>query len=607
MKGGWRYKKKRPHGQARQSQLLTTYGPGSMIDLPRWAGVISGLDSWHGAQIYPVDEERLAAKVESALGRRPISLYAPPVEHDDYFTGVPVYAFPRWFVALYEQPRDGTTARPLVPLEMLTPKPRRYLGPDGKKWSVIPVRFVQACVNGHLDDLDWRGFVHKWEGECQKPLWLEEKGTTGDFVDIFVSCECGKRRSLNLVLPRDDHPFPLGYCRGQRPWLGEYSGEKCRTEDDGPVANKLLVRTASHSYFPQVLSVIHIPDRGKELRKAVESVWADHLSDLESLAEVRKERRRPTPRKALEGFSDEDVWEAIQRRKGGRVADPKTIKQTEMETLLAADPEASSDQPQGDFFARALSLPPSPSGPMSVLDRVVLIHRLREVRALVGFSRFEAIVPDINGEYPDVARAEIARETDWVPAVENHGEGFFLSFREDALAEWEERDAVKSRLDKLLEGFEMAKRRKEDFPGPRYVLLHSLSHLLVTAVALECGYAAASVRERIYVTDAGCGILLLTGSAGSEGTLGGLVEVGRRIERHLGVALENGRLCTNDPVCAEHEPSNKHEERFRHGAACHGCLLIAEPSCEKFNYYLDRAFVVPTVKDADCAFFKDLL
>jgi hypothetical protein len=136
-------------------------------------------------------------------------------------------------------------------------------------------------------------------------------------------------------------------------------------------------------------------------------------------------------------------------------------------------------------------------------------------------------------------------------------------------------------------------------------MLHSLSHLLIMAVSLECGYAASSIRERIYAGDAGYGILLYTGSSGSEGTLGGLVEVGKRIEYHLEVALEQGRLCSNDPVCAQHRPDNEQEERFLHGAACHGCLLIAETSCERRNEFLDRALVVSTVERLGTEFFQD--
>ena len=135
-------------------------------------------------------------------------------------------------------------------------------------------------------------------------------------------------------------------------------------------------------------------------------------------------------------------------------------------------------------------------------------------------------------------------------------------------------------------------------------MLHSLSHLLITAVSLECGYPASSIRERIYASATGCGVLLYTGSSDAEGTLGGLVEIGRGIRKHLRAALELGRLCSNDPVCAQHDPANTYEQRFLHGAACHGCLLIAESSCELNNDFLDRALVVPTVDNIGSEFFQ---
>ena len=142
------------------------------------------------------------------------------------------------------------------------------------------------------------------------------------------------------------------------------------------------------------------------------------------------------------------------------------------------------------------------------------------------------------------------------------------------------------------------KKAKDDFATARYVLLHSLAHLLITAVSLECGYAASAIRERIYAGAGGSGILLYTAAPGAEGSLGGLVEVGRRLERYLEHALDLGRLCSNDPVCAAHAPDTSMGGSDRHleGASCHGCLLISEPSCERMNMYLDRSLVVPTVE-----------
>ncbi len=123
-------------------------------------------------------------------------------------------------------------------------------------------------------------------------------------------------------------------------------------------------------------------------------------------------------------------------------------------------------------------------------------------------------------------------------------------------------------------------------------MLHSLSHLLMTAVSLECGYPASSLRERVYASPGQYGILAYTGSSDAEGTLGGLVEAGRRIREHLRHALELGLLCSNDPICAFHRPE-QHDPQALLGSACHGCLLVAETSCEQHNDFLDRALVVP--------------
>ena len=129
--------------------------------------------------------------------------------------------------------------------------------------------------------------------------------------------------------------------------------------------------------------------------------------------------------------------------------------------------------------------------------------------------------------------------------------------------------------------------------------------MLLTAVSLECGYPASSIRERVYALESGYGILLYTGSPDAEGTLGGLVEAADRIGEYLRQALDLGRLCANDPVCAHHQPDNQEEERLLLGAACHGCLLLSESSCEKRNDFLDRALVIPTVDEGDAAFFPD--
>jgi len=147
----------------------------------------------------------------------------------------------------------------------------------------------------------------------------------------------------------------------------------------------------------------------------------------------------------------------------------------------------------------------------------------------------------------------------------------------------------------------------------RYVLLHSLAHALIRQFAVECGYTAASIRERIYSRPPGtdaepmAGILLYTAAPDSEGTLGGLVALGqpKTLGRHLDQALESMRLCASDPLCAEHHPLK--DGLTMHGAACHACLFLPETSCERGNKYLDRSVLVSTVETDNLAFFSNFV
>jgi hypothetical protein len=235
----------------------------------------------------------------------------------------------------------------------------------------------------------------------------------------------------------------------------------------------------------------------------------------------------------------------------------------------------------------------------------------------VSFSRLDSINSNLQGEFDfELAKHKPAPlmlpngNQKWLPAAEVRGEGIFIELDEQAVQAWERREAVRVRGKQLMEAYEAEQRGP--FPGIRFYLLHTLSHLLLTAISLECGYAASAIRERIYSQSSSnpndpamAAVLLGTGTTGSEGTLGGLVEEGRNIRHHLREAWDLGRLCSNDPVCAAHDPTHGSSDRRSEGAACHGCLYIAECSCEWYNRFLDRALLVPTIgHDPELAFFS---
>lgn len=597
----------KPHGQIRQSQVVTSFGPGAMLDLPDHSVLVAGLEHWTpgGEEIH---EPRLVEKLKRLLGLPSLKLLSPPPDQEDPTaaqTGITVWQFPEWFITQEViddiQRADNIRSRMLVHRKALTRG--KFIDDARKKCAVVPVRFVRACKCGHIGDIDWYVFVHGDPNECRRQLWIDERGTSGDLAEVWIRCECKAERSMgdaSLWKTRS-----LGMCDGNRPWLGPYTRESCGER------NRLLIRTASNAYFPQRMSVISLPERDEVVADAVNQVWQNFLEYVETIKELGEERRRKPPVKAaLKGLTDEEVFSEIQSRRGGGAATLKTVKQAELETLVASRKEIGEDRPDGNFFARTLPQDEWDRPWMAAIERVVLVHRLREVVALAGFTRFEAAAPDVAGELEmGVRRAALARETSWLPAVENRGEGIFLQFRASAIEAWAQRNDVIDRGRKLEAGFECWRGEHQgthrQFPGLPYALLHSFAHLLLTTVSLECGYPASSIRERIYAfSDTGYGVLLYTGSSDAKGTLGGLVQVGRRIHEHIRAALRLGGLCSNDPVCAQHEPENAHERRFLHGSACHGCLLIAETSCEQHNEFLDRALVVPTVENLRIEFFS---
>jgi len=575
------------------------------LDLPKYSVLVGGLDHWltKGEEL---PEPRLIEKLKRLLKVQNLKLYSPPPDNEDPTsppTGITVWQFPEWFVTQDVQESDkerGVRSRYLVHRNLIIKS--KFIDPDRRKRTVVPVRFVRGCRKGHIGDIDWYAFVHRGATNCTRQLWIDERGTSGDLSEVWIRCDCGKERPMieaGKIATR-----ALGNCDGSRPWLGPYTKEPCGEP------NRMLIRTASNAYFPQIMSVISLPEREEDLARAVNRVWENFLQYVDTIDDLQRERRKAPVQTALEKFSDQEVFQEIQARKSGTAQTyMKSVKQVELETLLSSKEEIGEDQPDSDFYARAVPRSRWEKPWMESVERVVLAHRLREVVAQVGFTRFEASMPDIEGELDiGVKPASLAREVTWLPAVENKGEGIFLSFKKAAIEAWLNKPRVKERGKQLTKGFDSwlgeHQGSQRQFPGLPYVMLHSLSHVLITAVSLECGYPASSIRERVYAGSTGFGILLYTGSPDAEGTLGGLVETGRQIDRHLRAALELGKLCSNDPVCAQHDPENNHERRFLLGAACHGCLLIAETSCEQRNDFLDRALVVSTVDNLAAEFFQ---
>jgi hypothetical protein len=194
-----RGRNKKPHGQVRQSQIVTTFGPGSMFDLPNHSVIVGGLEYWSkGDQIL---EPRLVAKLKELLQAESLALHAPPPDNDDptssQNTGITCWQFPEWFItqgALATESGRSTRSRRLIHRTLLSKG--KFIDYTRKPQPVVPVRFVRACRKGHIGDVDWYYFVHKGDNGCRRDLWIDEQGTSGDLSEVWVRCECKTERPI---------------------------------------------------------------------------------------------------------------------------------------------------------------------------------------------------------------------------------------------------------------------------------------------------------------------------------------------------------------------------------------------------------------------------
>jgi hypothetical protein len=414
--------------------------------------------------------------------------------------------------------------------------------------------------------------------------------------------ECGKERRMGDAFDRDRFQFA---CPGHHPHLRLVENEPCEEEA------RTILLGSSNSWFPTVMSALSIPRAVDRLALLVDDLWAQ-LKDIPAL-DVAKYVTAPSRMPALVEFSAEQIWDAIETKRADSGVEEEgdtDLKVPEWEVLT----QQASAPVSKDFRLRQVD---APVGFEDVFEGTVLLDRVREVRALLGFTRIES-----KGDFADASYSPDDRETrlcrkapTWLPVSEVRGEGIFLRFQEDVLQDWESRSAVDGLSKEFFEAHRRWRRLRRmepdtgGFPGIRYVLIHSFAHALIRQIALECGYTAASLRERLYCRAPSeedgpmAGVLIYTAASDSEGTLGGLVGLGEPLSlgRHVQQALEALRICASDPLCAEHPATG--EGRGIHGACCHACLFASETSCERGNRYLDRGVLTATFAGRGTEFF----
>jgi hypothetical protein len=472
----------------------------------------------------------------------------------------------------------------------------------GANADAVPARFLLACRNGHLDDFPWHWFVHGGQSECKGTLRFFESGASLQTENLWVKCDaCGASKQLAKAFGKSGQEN-LPACRGRHPHLDKFDSD-CNEQP------RAVLLGATNSWFPITLSVLAIPLEKNQLSQLILDGW-DYFVDADSVEEIKiivKTLSKTNSLPGIDKYQADEIWLAVQERKDGKgteIVSEGDIKGPEWDVLISPNPP--TDWPH--FLSSKVA---RPEAYKDVMESVLLLERLREVNALIGYTRVEAPEESADeDERPPMADLCKGRPS-WIPAGEVHGEGIFIRFNEKTISDWEKLKAVKRRDQKIKQGHRGWRNARGldpevGYPGIRYTMLHSFAHLLIRELALECGYNAASIRERIYAGTSEspmAGVLIYTAAADSDGTLGGLVELGKpeNLGRLIEQALNRSMVCSSDPLCSEHNPS---EDRSLHAASCHACTFVAETSCERGNRYLDRALLVETFECKDAAFFK---
>lgn len=606
-------------GELRRSQTVTTFGCGALIDMPRFSGIVSGIDNW------PVNRLPETAKIhernlEVMLGKECFYQISSPETENGTTFSVMAYRFPGWYYCPECHALDhfSKISRPFgnSTSEYNSELYCSHCGTSKRKVKLVPSRFIVACLNGHIQDFPYKWWVHRGKPSCESSkLQLEYKGNTGGLGGIHIKCTtCGAETTMAGCMDKD--ALRGLKCKGLMPWLGYDTDTKNIYRDpiECNAGLRVLQRSANNVYYSVNSSALTIPPWSEKLQ----AVFAERNSLFEDIFDqddndeiIRDLKKQFKKHPDLYGTDETAFINAAFKRYSDAPTQEVDEKYLRCEEYAAF---CNSDTDTEYFKTTSVEVPDEFKG---LISQIKQVNKLREVMVLRGFRRILPVNesdPDerakqglSNQEFSPISKQPLK----WLPAIELYGEGIFIELNKEKVKEWEQKNQNKYSP--------VAKRHNQKWIGKemfdenhtRYILLHTLAHLLIRQLSSQCGYATASLKEKIYSTfpenDAEmCGILIYTSATDTDGSLGGLVREGsqERIRDTLLNMLEESSWCSNDPICID---SSGQGYKSLNLSACHACALLPETSCEALNCLLDRASVVGTPDDPERGYFNKLL
>lgn len=619
----------------RASQSVLQYGVGAMVDFPDQTLMTAAPELWESC-VKHIHDERL----EKALHVDFLGMPDGEKTSKDGNNGISYARFPEWYfcpkcrqfqsinswVDEFKQKASSKAQEydPFMVKQMRCPT---------CKQGLVVARIITVCEHGHIDDFPWIKWVHCkniYGGNkpiCSNPKLTFKTGATSTegLEGLVITCEnCGVKTTLKGAFDPEifqnlDKKYNNQYdftCTGRHPWKNE--SETC-TEYP-----KVLQRGSSSVYFPVTSSSLVIPPYSSILTTKIENSQAfeagrNAIMAFLKMPGITQEMKNQFLDTQIDDIAKKialEIVESSEQIKNVLIRKWKSESEEEYSTVSvkyrseeyeALSGEVALESTAGDFQREETNIE---DYNLPFVKQISLIHKIREVQALTGFSRINpADKSEPIGKQGHVVSVK-KNDTNWYPAYEVKGEGIFIEFDSDAINEWRTQNSeLQHRVELLNENY------KKSFIGshnPRtitgkFLLLHTISHLLIKQLSFECGYSIASLRERLYCSEPAegkdmSGIFIYTASGDSEGTLGGLVRQGRpdTFPYIFQKAIESGMVCSNDPVCSLSLGQGRDSLNL---SACYSCGLLPETSCEEFNIFLDRGTVVGTFKNKELGFF----
>ena len=588
----------------RRSQYISPFGTGAIYDNGNESLMAVDISWVNEKNLAKIELDRLASKLGVTGFRMP-----RPYDPKKLYVSLPFYRFPRWLFcsncrSLINRKKDSQTEQDIPTCKKCK-----------NKKILTPMRFVAICNKGHLQDIDWAWWLHQasntTNNNCQEDKDSENiqfksiPGRGTGLASLEVSCKkCGGKRRVSEIYNKG-----LGQCGNRQPWESIPS-EKC-TEKLEPIQ-----RGATNLYYPRIISALDIPlEKNADYANSVLIKKIEETDEFQILMDSNTKENDDVV-KILVTLIGKKVPEAetnliIQVYKNKKSVDldsePENLDQIDEKDILLEEwdvlTNAESSNDSDNFIAEEHNLKNSNSfGLEKLFNKIVLIKKLREVRVLTGFNRK---LPS-NENFVKVA---LDNKVNWMPACEVFGEGIFISLSSKEIDNWakKNKEALSKRLSAMQNTYEKENLDFLPSPNAKFVLLHTLSHLLIRQLSFDCGYAGSSLQERIYCDESNmAGILIYTADADSEGSLGGLVRQGEPDQLIPTVisCLQKSTCCSSDPICKELQGQGM---RGLNKAACHACTLLSETSCIAHNTILDRMLLIGDDNKGEFGFFNTII